>query len=309
MHHIGFRLSDNPDPEERLEEAALWKAMYDHYGPDRITPLLSVDADPADWVLFGRQQGAFQTGQEPVSNDLPYWTDPAFLNHVGRDFSVVSYAELEAAVSRLHKAGRGVFLKSTRLKHWTAKVPVGGDLWDNVGAMAYSFMDGGPHLMVQEAVEMVYERRYFVIGREIVTSSPVMTALTPLDWPLRAGECYLRPDVGEAQIRPAVVAKEDRLAMEVARDMRVEHAIIDVALVGGPEGETVVIEMNPMVLGQAGLFASSVRDLAAASEKLLLGFVPEPRSIFPSSGEEEDFEDVDLADWSDEADAGSAQPK
>lgn len=70
MHHIGFRLSDNPDPEERLEEAALWKAMHDHYGSERITPLLSDDEAPADWILFGRQKGSFQTGQEPVSDRL-----------------------------------------------------------------------------------------------------------------------------------------------------------------------------------------------------------------------------------------------
>jgi hypothetical protein len=298
MHHIGFRLSDNPDPEERLEEAALWKAMHDHYGPDRISPLLSDDVAPGDWVLFGRRKGRFQTGQEPVSDDLPYWNDPAFLAHCGRDFSVVDYEGLSVAVERLHDAGRGAFLKSTRLKHWKAEVPVGTSVRVALGDMAYSFMDGGPHVMVQEAVEMTYERRYFVIGREVVTTSPVMNALTPLAWPIPYGACYRTPSSRAMEILPSIRDQQDWLAEAVAAEMRPEHAVVDVAMVGGPDGRPVVIEMNPMVLGQAGLFASSVQSLAAASEVILKGFVPNPRSAFTAAADGEEFVDGD-PEWAD----------
>jgi hypothetical protein len=304
VHHIGFRLSDNPDPEERLEEAALWKAMYDHFGPDRISPLLSDDVAPGDWVLFGRQMGRFQTGQEPVSDDLPYWTDPAFLAHCGRSFSVVDYEGIPAAVERLHEAGRGVFLKSTRLKHWKAEVPVGTSVWDALGDMAYSFMDGGPHVMVQEAVDMTYERRYFVIGRRVVASSPVMNALTPIDWPTPYGACYRTPTSAEMEILPSIHDQQDELVERVAVEMRPEHAVVDIAMVGGRGGHPVVIEMNPMVLGQAGLFASSVRSLSVASEVLLKGFVPNPRPAFTAAADEGGFLDGDVADWSDDRPSG-----
>jgi hypothetical protein len=304
MHHIGFRLSDNPDPEERLEEAALWKAMYDHYGPDRISPLLSGDAAPANWVLFGRQRGRFQTGQEPVSDDLPYWDDPAFLAHCGRDFLVIDYEGLPAAVEALHRDGKAAFLKSTRLKHWKATVPVGSSVWDVLGDMAYSFMDGGPHVMVQEAVGMAYERRYFVIGRKVVESSPVMNALTPIDCPVPYGACYRTPTSPKMEILPSVRDRQDCLVETMAAEMLPEHAVVDVAMVGGWDGRPVVIEMNPMVLGQAGLFASSVRELAAASEVLLQGFVPNPRPTFALPADEEDFVDEDAAPWSGVGPAG-----
>lgn len=295
MHHIGFRLSDNPDPEERLEEAALWKAMHDHYGPERITPLLSGDEAPADWILFGRQKGSFQTGQEPVSDRVPYWEDPAFLRRCGRRFSVVGYEDLPEAVARIHGAGKGAFLKSTRLKHWKKVVPVGSDLDELMGDMAYSFMDGGPSLMVQELVDMTYERRFFVIGRKIVTSSPVMNALTPLDWPLPRGASYATPVSSKMEELPLLVSKQHSLAHEVAQVMRPEHAVLDVAIVAG---DPVLIEMNPMVLGQAGLFAGSVRDLAAASEDLISDFVPVRRSVFAPVADEDEFRD-EVEDWSD----------
>lgn len=299
MHHIGFRLSDNPDPEERLEEAALWKAMFDHYGEGRITPLLSHDEAPEDWILFGRQKGRFQSGQEPVSDHLPYWNDPAFRSRCGRGFEVVGYEELGDAVTRLHAAGRPAFLKSTRLKHWTASIPLGGEVADALGDMAYSFMDGGPHIMVQELVEMTYERRYFVMNRRVVASSPVMTALTPIDWPLPYGACFRTPSTREMEVLPSVRDQQDWLAEMVAAEMTPDHAVVDVAMVGGASsGVPVVIEMNPMVLGQAGLFASSVRDLAASSERLLDGFVPRKRPPFKAAVEE-DYHD-DAEDWADE---------
>jgi hypothetical protein len=68
-----------------------------------------------------------------------------------------------------------------------------------------------------------------------------------------------------------------------------DHVVIDIALI---DGEPAVIEMNPMQLGQVGLYASNVRDLAAASKRLIEGFAPQKRPLFTvSADDEEDFDD------------------
>jgi hypothetical protein len=286
VHHIGFRLSDNTDPEERLEEAALWKAMKDLYG-DRISAVTPEHPAGDDWIMFGR--GArFDTGQEPVSSRLDYWTDPAFLENCGREFSVVPYEGLRAAVADLHARGIGAFVKSTRMKHFVCRIPVGADVDDEIGPMAFSFMDGGPALMVQALAELKYEHRFFVVGRRIVTDSPVMVALTPLDWRESVGMAYETPTGGRRRMNPDFEGYY-ALAERVIADMVPEHVVIDIALI---DGEPAVIEMNPMQLGQVGLYASSVRDLAVASQTLIEGFVPQKRPIFTVlADDEEDFDD------------------
>lgn len=286
MHHIGFRLSDNADPEERLEEAALWKAMSDLYGP-RISAVTPERPAGDDWILFGRG-GRFDTGQEPVSSKLEYWNDPAFLENCGREFSVVPYEGLKGAVADLHARGIGAFVKSTRMKHFVCRIPVGADVDEEFGPMAFSFMDGGPSLMVQALAEVKCEHRFFVAGRRIVADSPVMVALTPLDWRENVGMAYDTPVSTRRRMNPDFEAYH-ALAERVAGDMAPKHAVIDVAMING---EPAVIEMNPMQLGQVGLYASNVRGLAAASETLIEGFVPRKRPPFViSADDEEDFDD------------------
>lgn len=287
VHHIGFRLSDNTDPEERLEEAALWKAMKDLYG-DRISAVTPETPVGDDWILFGRGS-RFDTGQEPVSSKLEYWADPAFLANCGREFSVVPYEGLRSAVADLHSRGIGAFVKSTRMKHFVCRIPVGADMDEEVGPMAFSFMDGGPSLMVQALAEVKYEHRFFVVARGIVADSPVMVSLTPLDHRENVGMVYETPVSGRRRMNPELIEEYFALAEKVIADMVPDHVVIDIAMI---DGEPAVIEMNPMQLGQVGLYASNVRDLAAASERLIEGFVPRkhPPFVIPAD-EEEDFDD------------------
>lgn len=143
-----FRLTSNPDPEERLEEAALWKAMHDEYGEDIVA--LREDEKPAKGIpAFGRPlRFGPGSGLNPVSDHLPYWNDPAFLAHARRRFTVCTWGKVEEAVRTLHADGLGAFLKSTRPKHAIFRVPVGATVAEIVQEMAYSFLDGGPELMV-----------------------------------------------------------------------------------------------------------------------------------------------------------------
>lgn len=241
-----FRLTENKDPEERLEEAALWKAMHDEYG-DEIAPLPD-DAEAG--VCFGRMGSKVRNH---VSDKLPYWADPAFLRHTQRRFSVVSYDGLREAVAALHADGLGAFVKSTKSKHCIFKVPLGASFEEAIGAMAYSFMDGGPDLMVQQLIEPTYETRFFCIDRQIVTESPINPHLTPIDFP-----CRSHPTPIATALR--------RVAFDIADDMETPHASIDCALIDGQPG---VVELNPMILGNLGLYACDVRALAKASRQLI----------------------------------------
>jgi hypothetical protein len=285
-----FRLTDNTDPEERLEEAALWKAMYDHYGEDGIVAIRDLSLAPDGLPVFGRTPKFPAPSANPVSEKLEYWTDPAFLAACRREFHCVPFEEAEAVVKGLQARGKGAFIKSTSLKHFTAIVDPDGDFREKVGVMAFSFIDGGPPLMVQELAKIEYEHRYFAIDGRIVTSSPNMTSLTPIDYPLGAGTVYRTPQTSERENRPDIVHALDRLAAHVASSMATPHACIDVAMINGGPG---IVELNPMQIGQTGLFACDVRALARASESLVASYVPEPAFVFGQSpaDDEEDFND------------------
>lgn len=289
MSRAAFRLTGNMDPEERLEEAALWKAMYDFYGPNRIFAFEGEQPDDDTLPVFGRSPGVMTQCRNPVPTRLDYWTDPAFLENCQREFHVASLEDAEKIVKGLQSRGKGAFLKSTRLKHHTQVIGPKDDFMRTLGAMAYSFIDG-PSLMVQEFAKIEFEYRYFVIESRIVTSSPNMIALTPIDYPLAAGTVYRTPETRTPEQHPDLIASYDRLVKSVIDTMGSHHACIDVGLINGKPG---VVEMNPMQLGQVGLFACSVRELAAASESLVNAYVPNPRPQLAALDEQE-FEDFKL---------------
>lgn len=275
MTGTAFRLTSNLDPEERLEEAALWKAMHDEYG-DGIEALPEDGKGDPSVPTFGRAlRNPLGCGLNPVSDRLDYWNDPAFLSEARRRFAVVPFERVEAEVTRLHSAGLGAFVKSTRSKHAIFRIPAGGSVRQAIGEMAYSFIDGGPELMVQEMCEIRTEHRFFCIGREIVTESPVQWALTPLDHPLPEGTAYATP-ASKRPLDPDPAAKDElaRVARRIARDMEFPHAAIDCALINGTPG---AVELNPMRLGQLGLYAADVRALAKASRRLLPKAAPAER--------------------------------
>lgn len=266
MASVAFRLTSNPDPEERLEEAALWKAMKDEYG-DEIVAIREDSEVLEDLPTFGRPlKNPFIAGANPVSNVLPYWQDPAFLSRAGRRFGTFEFDDAIEEVSRLHAEGLGAFIKSTRSKHAIFRIMPGEDFYDVVQDMAYSFIDGGPELMVQEDCVVEYEYRFFCIDREIVTASPIQWSLTPIDFPLREGTVFRRPDSAQAELRPDIVHALHELAKETALEMDGPHASIDCAIING---KPAIVEFNPMRLGQLGLYAADVRALASASRSLL----------------------------------------
>lgn len=264
MGAIYYRLSGNNDPEERLEDASMWKALHDEYG-EAIEPIGR--EDERDGVIFGRgRRWRGRTEGQPVSEYLPYWSDPAFLKHVERKFSTVAFSAMQAIVDELHAEGKGAFIKSTRPKHAIIRIPVGRTVDQEFGDLAFSFIDGGPELMVQEECTIEYEHRFFVIDRMIVTHSPIQWALTPLDYPLPPCTTYRTPQDTAPEARPRIVSDLEGVAVAIAAKMRIPHASVDCALINGRAG---VVEFNPMQIGQLGLYACDVRALARASRLLL----------------------------------------
>lgn len=287
MPTIGFRLTKNLDPEERLEEAALWKAFHDFYGND-VVAIDDEARETRDIPTFGRDPRSYQAkNNNPVSSILEYWNDPAFQKFSGRKMWVCDWDEAKKRVQQLRDIGVGAFIKSTRTKHFVCKVPATGASFDDVmGDMAYSFIDGGPKLLVQELVDMKYEHRFFVIDRKIVTHSPVQVTLTPLDYPLPDFSVSRTPNSSSLEASKEILSELHRTASRVADEMEYPHAAIDCAITTSPDrpnGTGCVIEFNPMKLGQLGLYACNVRKLAEASPALLKEFKPASEPTFKMS--------------------------
>src|SRR5690606_38164588 len=117
-------------------------------------------------------------------------------------------------ISILHDRGVDGFVKSTQDKHWVGRIPIGVSLYEAMDGMAYSFIDGGPKLVVQEFIPMKYEHRFFVVDRRIATDSPVQTRLTPIDHPLPEGSVSPTPTAKHLDVDLAAYAELKRVAEE-----------------------------------------------------------------------------------------------
>lgn len=264
MSRCFYRLCETPDPEERLEDAALAKALHDVLGRDLT--ILAPDQDlPEQGLHLGRSRGRFDKGKNGLSPaNIPYWEDPAFLRHTTREWGLFDLDGAEARVAALHKSGRDAFVKSTlSAKHMVERVPQGRSLFDVLDAMVYSFVDRPPCLLVQEAVPMRYERRFLVMNREVVTQSAVGSHLTPMS---RFREPAPGQDFEDLHLltpgsrtlfhMPGLTARMTEVAREIADTSGFDHVCVDLCLIGeDPErGLIEPIEFNPMQPGMVGLF-------------------------------------------------------
>lgn len=263
-----YRLSETTDPEERLEDAALWKAIHDTFA-DEITLLPSDAKVPDDGYLLGRgkRNEVIHPPKLIINENMPYWTDNAFLSNCRRMFKVMTWNDAIEEVGRLHRDGRGAFLKATDTKSMVAKLPVGCDVFEETGAWAYSFIDRPPCVMVQELVDMKYERRFVVIDRQIVTQSPIAVHLTPLDYSV-INLHYGTPLALTKPVRaPGLTQEMTDFVEGIAKTMKPDHAIIDVALINGEIG---IVEFNAARIGQFGLYACDPYGIARAVKGLIV---------------------------------------
>ena len=265
-----YRPSNTLDVEERLEDAALLNAMKTAFG-DGIGIIDPRNTPHENALVFGRPRH-FETYRGPaVRRD--YWNDRGFRAGISREFHVTDLEGAAAIVKDLHGRGKDAFLKGVELKTFTGKAPIGQDLHGVLGDMVWSFMDKPGSLMVQEFLPMRDERRFAIIDRVIVSVSPVAHHLTPLDRGryLEAGRRvedmhFANPGQRASRHDPAQAQAMRDFVEQVVKRSEFDHMILDVAMTDrGIE----VIEYNPMVPGQFGVFAMDVQAIANASIALL----------------------------------------
>lgn len=272
MSNIYYRLCNLDDPEERLEDAALFKALHDQFGKG-LTSVSADDIAPHDGLFLGRgRKSEHFCGNHLASIGLQYWKDPAFLENISRSFMVTDFKGAEAEVIRLHAEGKDAFIKSTKQKHMVMSIKKDETFSEAMGDWAYSFIDIPDCLMVQEHVDMSWERRFLVMNGQVVTHSPVAWHLTPLS----RYECrdetgldiddmhYRTPQTREARFCPEATERMLAFAQKVADASEEPHLCIDLAVLGEhPDRDPIeVIEFNPMQPGSVGLYACSPQAIA-----------------------------------------------
>lgn len=271
MSRCIYRLSNTTDPEERLEDAVLAKALHDALGPGLT--LLDPEAKfPEGGLHLGRARRNERIPSPLSPDQIPYWEDPAFLRFTARDWGHYDLEGAEEAVARLHQEGRDAVVKSTLgAKHLVTSVPRGTSLGEALDAMVYSFCDRPPCLLVQERVDMRFERRFLFLDGELLTQSAVGSHLTPMSrvWEAGAGadfeDLHLETPGSRRLIHnPALTARMTARALEIAAAS--EHATfcMDLCLIGEDAacGRIEPIEWNPFQPGQLGLYGCDPRRIA-----------------------------------------------
>ncbi|MBW3243401.1 ATP-grasp domain-containing protein [Epibacterium sp. DP7N7-1] len=274
MSALYYRLTDTQDPEERLEDACMWKAMHDTFG-DGITLIPTASKAPADGVIFGRTKRFEDTRAFVGRQNIDYSRDPGFDWGISRKFETCDLSRAKELVEEIHNAGNDAFVKAVEQKLMTKKVSRGTSLDEAIGDLIWSFIDIPRSLMVQEFVEMRNERRFVVIGGEIVTQSAVAFHLTPLDRSRLAAETgqavedlhFTTPTCKTPHLDAMLSRKMENFVATVAQKSEMDNAIIDVAEL--TDGRIEVIEFNPCQPGMFGLFACDPHAIALASRHFL----------------------------------------
>jgi len=265
MPRIVFRPYRGDDREERIESDAAQAALSELLA-DRLEILDDIPSEathvfgrmPANW----RRQPSALVYPAPEHQKLDYYRWPGFIEHAGRPVTLHDFDGAKARVAALHASGKDAFVKATRDKYYTGVVSVGANLTRHLGDLAYSFMDTPNCLLVQPRVRMNKEYRIFVVDGDAVTGAGNVTSHTPDD-----NIAPFNPLVSD---RPAedlcdhdeeVVQTYLAFAAVVIPKMPVSNFVLDVAMIEGAPG---VVEINPLHLGQVGLFACDVRRLAHA---------------------------------------------
>lgn len=274
MAPLYYRLSSTEDPEERLEDACLWKAMHDTYG-DGITAIPSNCRAPKEGVLFGRSRH-FESDHAFVGRHQTFYgRDPGFEWGASRRHEICDLPRAEALIAEIHAEGKDAFIKSTAMKLAADPVPRGESLSSVLGNRIWSFVDREDCLLVQDFVKMRHERRFVVIAGEIVTHSPVAFHLTPIDRARLFEDTghpvsdlhFETPEFGTPLVDAALSRRMEAFVTEVVARSDMKDTVIDVAEL--EDGRIEVIEFNPVSPGGFGLFACDPYAIAEASAQLL----------------------------------------
>lgn len=264
MLNIAFRPYAGDDGEEKIESDHVERALLAAL-PGQISIVEDFPADATH--AFGRPPKhwarlATMSYPNPSNLHIDYWAWEGFLSNARRSIQVLDLDGAKKRVAEIHAAGRDAFVKATMPKFYASIVPRGTTLSRHLDALVYSFIDRGPCLIVQERVEMKHEYRLFVVDGEPVTGAGTVFSHTPDDNlapfnPLVS----LSPSDDDCTSDEALVGRYLDFARQVIPLMPIDSFSLDVAII---DGEIGIVELNPLMLGQIGLFACDPSLLTAA---------------------------------------------
>lgn len=273
--------SEDGEDELFLEDVARFAAVRAHVDEDRIwlrcrnqiVNLATGELFTGDestlfrWGPLSRQEEALSplAVEQAASN---YHRLPVFHSNAGRKLALAdaTIESLAAAITKVSGPSGKVVVKVTRRKY--AMFVLDLNEHPDVETALYASEELGLSLMhlegdrdaylVQEWVEMTFERRYFVIDGIIATSAGCIDEYTPYDRVVTHSDPRMRRHRGEPDILWAVQETEQltafvrRLTRELRDVKTLTEYVIDVAI--GPNGQPLIIELN--AIRNSGLYAA-----------------------------------------------------
>lgn len=264
MLKVAFRPYAGDDREEKIESDYVERSLLAAL-PGQVT--IADNFPPDATHVFGRPPTNWMRPAAlsyPAASNLhiDYWNWDGFLSNARRSIEVHDLDGAAKRVAEIHAAGSDAFIKATMPKFHASVVPRGTALSRHLDALVYSFIDRGPCLIVQERVEMKHEYRLFVVDGQPVTGADTVFSHTPDDNiapfnPLVS----TNPADDNCTSDEALVGRYLDFARRVIPQMPIASFSLDVAIINGEIG---IVELNPLMLGQIGLFACDPSLLTAA---------------------------------------------
>lgn len=273
MPRLYYKLTDISDPEDRLEDAAMWKALRDFYGRGIEAHENGVCFDDGDRV-FGRIGSAYER-LAVGRNQIEYWNDRGFRSACSRRMEIADIKGAAAVVEEIHAAGRNAFLKATKQKQMATPVWLGQSIFEALDAMVYSFTESPDCLLVQDYVPMRNEHRFIVIAGGIVTHSPVAEHLTPLSRGTALDHHAIpieqihfeTPRSRNGRTRANLTNRMIEVATQIIETSGQKDMVLDLAEI--ENGRIEPIGISPMQIGRFHLYACDPIRIARASVHLL----------------------------------------
>lgn len=277
--------SDEVDPEGDVED--FWEDACRVSAAWRATDGNVVAKDPASWRTepwtadeMARRFGPIARDEEGGHHGADRLINhPLVKKHGGREMLLGGFGEgvesdvveWMAARHREHGIRRGI-LKAVARKNgvWSIELDSDPEVIRRrmVDAMDWTYMrleEGQQTVLAQDAIDLQFEYRLFVVDGEVISGAGCVEEFTPLNRPVDAGlfdmrvrrvRGYFDTEPTAVEVRPDVVGRLIEFGRTVAR----EHGgtvVIDVALdvTGNAFGVPVVIEFND--IPNSGLYASN----------------------------------------------------
>lgn len=271
MLNFYYKKIEPDDFEEATEENCLFESTKKII-PDitLIHDTKEIQTEENNSVMFGRLSKLDLYKENKLfypKNELkiPYWQDKTVLQHMNREFYLADFEEAQILTKELHSKDKDVFLKSVRDKFYITKIPKNNTFQQIVGDMAYSFCDlDYKCLMVQEFAKIEHEYRMFIINKQVVTGAGTIDRMTPLDnnnvFDLKTEK--IRNKSKNTEESEQRIQKYINFSQEIVKTIDFNCYTLDIAEINNEIG---IIELNPLILGNTGLYACNTDKLAEAT--------------------------------------------